>query len=392
VNAIFTDPTMMAHTKMSLVPFAASVALPTSTRTASWADSNGRASYHWNFVQGGAATAAGFASSGIRSRFEVMDYLASRHAGWGNWSGCFESRPYPFNVRDGVPASSEEYFVPMFAPDEAGNGGMLRRPNPGGGPDRQSPNTYIDDLPPSATPIACPASTDETVQTNHPCKYVATANARSVSVGPPGLEGRRVGPHLYCTSRTLTRLTTNQATLTNEINALNANGSTNIHEGFMWGWRTISPTATFTDGLAYNTPYNNKVIVLMTDGANTWNANTTNVLKSVYSAYGYFNNPDGTTANTRVHPDNANPTTSPQGRAALDQLTREGCRNARNAGVVIYTIAFSVPGDEIDAQGINLMRECAGNDTQYFLATSASTIDDVFKKIAQSIGQLRLAK
>jgi hypothetical protein len=180
---------------------------------------------------------------------------------------------------------------------------------------------------------------------------VATANGRSVSVGPPGLEGRRVGPHLYCTSRTLTRLTTNQATLTTEIDALNAEGSTNIHEGFMWGWRTISPTATFTDGLAYRTPYNNKVIVLMTDGANTWNANTTNVLKSVYSAYGYFSNPDGTTANTRVHPDNANPTTSPQGRAALDQLTRLGCKNARDAGVVIYTIAFSVPGDEIDAQG-----------------------------------------
>jgi Flp pilus assembly protein TadG len=64
VNAIFTDPTMMGHTKMSLVPFAASVALPTSTRTASWADTNGQASYHWNFVQGGAATAAGFASPG----------------------------------------------------------------------------------------------------------------------------------------------------------------------------------------------------------------------------------------------------------------------------------------------------------------------------------------
>ena len=48
-----------------------------------------------------------------------------------SWQGCVEARPYPYNVNDAKPsAMSDEIstitgdpatlFVPMFAPDEAG--------------------------------------------------------------------------------------------------------------------------------------------------------------------------------------------------------------------------------------------------------------------------------
>ncbi len=56
----------------------------------------------------------------------------------------------------------------------------------------------------------------------------------------------------------------------------------------MWGWRTISPNAPFADGVAYNTSNNTKVIVLMTDGQNTWFDAANALNGSDYSAYGYY--------------------------------------------------------------------------------------------------------
>jgi hypothetical protein len=203
---------------------------------------------------------------------------------------------------------------------------------------------------------------------------------------------RTTGPNVSCTSRPLTRMTTSQTTLKNEIAALSASGNTNIHEGLMWGWRTISPSSVFADGASYTKEFNNKVIVLMTDGMNTWNANAYNpTLNSTYSAYGFFKNPDGTSANTRIPTGNANPTTDAQSRAAIDAMTLQSCQNARAAGVVIFTVGFSVPGDVIDQQGLDLLRDCAGNSTRFFVASDAAAINDVFQQIAQSIGRLRLS-
>ena len=38
----------------------------------------------------------------------------------------------------------------------------------------------------------------------------------------------------------------------------------------MWGWRVLSPTAPFTEGRAYTANDNKKILVLMTDGENTY--------------------------------------------------------------------------------------------------------------------------
>ncbi|MDB5511005.1 MAG: hypothetical protein JWR08_488 [Enterovirga sp.] len=391
VNSIFTDPAMAGKTKMSLVPFAATVAVnPATYRNASWIDQNGQAAHHWSFLQGGAASAAAFAAYGVKSRFDVFNQLKASVAAW-DWNGCFEAPPYPLNTQDGAPTLSnkDSYYVPLFAPDESGAGGEYQHNS--GGTTVTSLNSYMDDWPysPLAPPLpACTATTDEATRTGQACKYVQPTNTRT-TMGGYGMGGSAVGPNTSCTTRPLTRLTTSQSTLTSEISALAANGRTNIHEGFMWGWRTISPNSVFADGAPYGTAFNSKIIVLMTDGMNTWPANTANpTLKSAYSAYGFFTNPDGSSANTRLPPANANPT---DGRAGIDGLTLAACQNARSAGVTIFTIGFSVSGDPIDQQGLNLLRDCAGNSSRAFVATDSSTIDQVFQQIAQSIGRLRLA-
>lgn len=81
------------------------------------------------------------------------------------------------------------------------------------------------------------------------------------------------GPNLLCSSKPLQRLTTDAATLKALI-FFTASGSTNIHEGLTWGWRTLSPISVFGDAVSYRSQTAKKIIVLMTDGMNTWTTNT----------------------------------------------------------------------------------------------------------------------
>lgn len=381
VDYIFSDPAMSSGSRMSLVPFAATVAVDQATyRNASWIDQGGNSAYHWTIVRD---TPAMIKAAGVQNRFAGLDFLRNKVSSWG-WNGCFESLPYPLNTQDvsPTPSNPDSYFVPMWAVDESGGGGERRTST-------DSFNSYIDDW--TGTSF-CPSSSNEAVRTGQGCKYINSSN-------PSTSNSKEVtGPNVTCTSRRLTRMTATKKTLTDEIALLQALGYTNIHEGFMWGWRTISPLGIFKDGTAdqkpsaYGKAYNNKVIVLMTDGMNTWRASPKNYLKSFHSAYGYIMNPNGTGPNGRLPPANANPTNDTQTRAAIDALTLAACANARAAGITVYTIGFNGTFDPIDQQGLNMLRDCAGDTSRAFVANDANSLVGVFQQIASSIGSLRLAR
>ncbi|WP_375461233.1 pilus assembly protein TadG-related protein [uncultured Enterovirga sp.] len=383
VNSVYSSSVMATGTKISIVPFAAAVAVnPSTYRNASWIDQAGNATHHWNFVQGGTTAAR---AVGATNRFVAFDQLKTAHFSW-DWAGCLESLTYPLNVRDGTPTPSDpnSYFVPMLAPDESGAGGELAHKDAAGNY-VISTNSYIDDQSGSGS---CPATTDENARFGRPCKYVEIRNARTSN------GAYTTGPNASCTTRPLTRLTSNTATLLSEISQMQPNGNTDIHEGFMWGWRTVSPSSVFaSDAAAYNKANNNKVIVLMTDGDNTWTSNPTSPsAKSLYSAYGYFRNGDGIGPNSRLPPANANPTSDAHARAAMDALTLEGCRNAATSpsNVVVYTVGFSATGSPISQQSIDMLRTCAGSADRAYVANDSTALQAVFKKIAADIGALRL--
>jgi hypothetical protein len=163
----------------------------------------------------------------------------------------------------------------------------------------------------------------------------------------------------------------------------------------MWGWRTISPQSVFADATAYSAPNVNKVIVLMTDGANTWNPDISKALtKSYYSAYGYLMNGNGTNANSRLPAANANPASASDTRRAIDALTLEACRNASASpsNIVIYTVGFSTPSDPIDSQGLDLLRNCAGSKDRFFVANDASGLMNAFASIQKGLSGLKLTR
>jgi hypothetical protein len=210
------------------------------------------------------------------------------------------------------------------------------------------------------------------------------------------------GPNNACTSKPLQTLTNDTTKLKALVDSLVASGSTNIFEGFMWAWRTISPVSVFAQASAYTDTNVRKVIVLMTDGENSWYPNSafgfSNMHDSLFSPMSYMVNANGTRVSgspglpSRLPTGMATPTTMAQARAALDALTREACTNAKARNIAVFTIGFSVPNDPIDQEGIDLLRDCATTPGQAYVANSSTALIAAFDDIAKSVGKLRITR
>ncbi len=397
VDYVKGNDAFATNSRISIVPFAASVAVdPTTTGSATWIDRNGLSKYHWTNVDKNQAAAAGFPS-----RLSIFAALQKLSPSWA-WGGCFETLPYPQNVSDGTPTDNDSLYVPMFAPDEPGpgsTGGVCWNSNSDTrcyNTSNVSFNSYIND---SSGTSLCPNTTNVITAENQACKYKYISGASPYNPSPPNLPN---GPNYQCTSRSLQRLTTDSVALKKLIAAMSPVGSTNIHEGMMWGWRTLSPISVFGDGAAYSAANStaptatNKVIILMTDGANSWPDNTySNFNQTTYFSEGYLKNADNSNPTSRMSSSfqniNSIQTTSQQ-RDALDQLTLESCINAKAVGISIYTVGFSVPSDPIDDQGIQLLQNCATNAKQAFIANDSNGLVTAFGQIAASIGALRISQ
>jgi Flp pilus assembly protein TadG len=371
VNTMFGGA-FTGKVKMSIVPFAGLVSLSTSDTSnghASWIDSQGKSSWHWK-------TFSGHSSAGFSSRFDIFKNLKALNGSWA-WAGCFETQPYPQNVNDTPPTAStpDSLYVPYLAPDEVDAQRMCSGSFCWNTGTTSYPNNYLDDNPSSCSGTA---PTDDQTLLTRACKYKSPVIASTSTNGPNGM----------CVSQPLLRLTASKPTLTSKISGLTANGDTNLHEGIMWGWRSLSPNAPLSDGKPYETssnPTNQKIIVLMTDGYNNWSAAANTWGLSNYEAPGYY-----TLANGRMPASNQNITTATHSRAALDELTLQACTNAKAKGVIIYTVGFSISSDPIDAQGQKLLQTCATDKAHAFIANDASSLVDAFNQIGIGMGKLRI--
>ncbi|MCX7900084.1 MAG: hypothetical protein N2444_08395, partial [Methylocystis sp.] len=207
-------------------------------------------------------------------------------------------------------------------------------------------------------------------------------------------------------TQTVLQLTGALNDIQNKIAGLEADGNTNLHDGFMWGWRTISPNGPFAAGRPYGDPRNRKVLIFMTDGFNHWGAYPGTVGGSDYEALGYYSYngaanarfPDG----SRGDHVNYQTLLAPAGgsranfhdvaRDMQDELTREACANAKAAGVEIFTIGFSTPSNPIDHKGLDLLKKCATNEDHFYEARDADHLNFDFIQIGVSLGRLRLTQ
>ena len=142
-------------------------------------------------------------------------------------------------------------------------------------------------------------------------------------------------------------------TLTNEVKAMVANGSTNQTIGLAHGWQTLTNTSPYNaPSLPANT---SQYIILVSDGLNTqdrW--------------YG-----DGTNQSTQV-----------------DGRMSQTCTNAKAAGIVIYTIFVDLGGTQGNS---TVLQNCATDASKYYDLTTSNAIVTTFNQIGEQITNLRVS-
>ncbi|MBS0534972.1 MAG: pilus assembly protein [Proteobacteria bacterium] len=162
-------------------------------------------------------------------------------------------------------------------------------------------------------------------------------------------------------------LTYNWTALSNLVDQMQPNGSTNQPIGLVWGWQSLVGGGPLT-APAKDSNYNySDIIILMSDGLNTqdrWYGNGSSISTSV------------------------------DGRMYLSTTGAGTCANIKSSGVTIYTIQVNTSGDPTST----LLQNCAGSKdkmidpAKFFVVTSASGIGTVFKQIGTGLTQLRVAK
>ena len=335
--------------RIGIVPFTAAVNVGPEYRNASWMDTlgigpNAGINHDYDLTP----------TTLITNRFSLFDTMNNVE-----WLGCVEARAHPYDVDDTTPTPliPATLFQPMFAPDE---------PDPWGGGD----NDYLDDE--GGTCLTNSGQLDycsnNTCRQERVCKYNGVNGA--------GFNDRGEGPNFHCMANPLTPLSNSQGVLLAAVNAMVAGGYTNIEQGIVWGWHLLSDNAPFTEGRPFDEVGNHKVLIVMTDGANTY-ISRSNMNRSHYMAFNYIKHGYlGTTSSTNSTVVNA-----------MNDRTLEVCANIPSQ-ITVYTIAFEL--DDADAEKILL--DCASDPTKAFDAGNSEELIAAFQLIAQDIATLRIAE
>ncbi len=161
----------------------------------------------------------------------------------------------------------------------------------------------------------------------------------------------------------LVELSNSATDLKNGISAMNPSGWTYVGEGVMWGLRVLSAGAPFTDGVAFGslpaTTNHQKFLLVLTDGDNTRAPKL-----------------PGSSSHNK------------NDQSLADANTRAACQEARDAGVVVYSIVF---GTSVSATGQAVMTDCAGDPKRYYTAANAAALQSAFTEILSQLVTLRLS-
>lgn len=206
------------------------------------------------------------------------------------------------------------------------------------------------------------------------------AQAYTEAAPSSALVGRSYPPSSgnTCPTSQIVPLTSDKSTLTTQINALPAAGSTAGQIGISWGWYMLSPNfaslfPSANQPASYEAPHLAKVAVLMTDGE--FNTPYCNGVIAANAGSGSGSSSDHINCNAT----NGNPYTQ---AANL-------CTGMKAAGIIVYTVGFDISSS---TDVTNLLNGCATSPQHAYLAADGSQLKEAFKDIASSIAQLRISK
>ncbi len=148
-------------------------------------------------------------------------------------------------------------------------------------------------------------------------------------------------------------LTNNLRSISAAAWSLTPSGETYVGAGILWGWNVLTPDPPFTEAAPMDGKVN-KVMVVMTDGANT-------------------RAPDYPAHNSKD-----------QSQSTRNMLAL--CDSVKRDGITLYTVAFRIN----DPQAIQALRTCASSDQAAFLSDRSLSLVAILTKIARNVAGARL--
>jgi hypothetical protein len=196
----------------------------------------------------------------------------------------------------------------------------------------------------------------------------------STSANPwPAVTATR-GPNKNCPDAEVLPLTSERAPLDDRIDDLAALGNTHVNVGAVWGWRLISPSAPYTQGVAYDSAGFSKAVVIMTDGENVISTGS-----GQYSSYG--------TVSEATAKLGCSSTTFKQNQ--LDQRFLQVCENMKDVGIIVYTVGFDLEGND---DVLEMLEECATTAGHFFDSPNAEDLQQAFEAIGTALSNLRIGQ
>lgn len=348
------------NVKIALVPFVTSVNIKApSDFSMDWMDTEGKSKFHGiNFDE--SLTNENYYSGGRRKKkgnkkksdeplpanhFDLFDGITN-----ASWKGCVEARPEPYDTNDTAPSSGnpDTLWVPWFWPDEPDSGSSFH-------------NDYMDDL----------YKGDDDEKQAFTGKY--NKHSGSIDETPSNTSG----PNKSC-GQPILPLTNDEDDLLDDIDDMTPwNGSgTNIAQGLVWGWRVLSPSEPFTEGVPYSQTDTLKALVLLSDGENVVVNQSNSLNYSDYNGYNYLSN------------DRLGTHSTSQAAKQVNDKVEDICDEVKERDIRVYTILFDLNSSSLRT----LFRNCATDPSLYFDNPSPSQLEDVFESIAYDLSNLRLAQ
>ncbi|WP_417459955.1 pilus assembly protein TadG-related protein [Kordiimonas sp.] len=205
----------------------------------------------------------------------------------------------------------------------------------------------------------------------------------AVTIDEVNDSGDALGPNRGCASE-ITPLVAEKTKLLDAIDVMEpwSFGGTAANYGLVWGWRVISPRwrgfwtgSPATLPLDHDTPYMDKVIVMLTDGVNELISQDSQLGGSDYTAFG------------RLH--DFGFSNIYDARDEFDDRFDRICHNIKNDGILLYTITF---GSTPDENTQDAYAACASNPAFYYHAPTADSLTEAFEEIGRQLSNLRLSK
>jgi Flp pilus assembly protein TadG len=200
-------------------------------------------------------------------------------------------------------------------------------------------------------------------------------------------------------------LTKSSSTLTTAINNMQANGSTLIPTGLLWGWRMLSSSwsNSLSNGngwistnsalpLPETTQNLQRVAIVLTDGENDPGSASGIMPPPSFNGLSGVGN-SVLKAPTVYRPDGSQMTNGSMSSVDdINSFQLAVCTAMKNSGITIYAITFGTYGtDTASVAAQQTMQSCA-SPGNYYHAPTNQDLNTIFQQIAGNLGVLRLTQ